>query len=153
MARKGQSIGHEMNFMNDRIFVDTNILVYAHDISAGEKHAKAKNLIQELWQSKAGCLSIQVMQEFYVIVTQKVVVPMDRSTAREILRNLSFWHVHEPGSEDVIAAIDLQERFQVSFWDAMIIQSALCLDCSLVWSEDLNPGQLFDRVRLANPLR
>lgn len=139
--------------MTDRIFIDTNILVYAHDVSAGDKHARAKNLIQELWKSRAGCLSIQVMQEFYVSVTQKVSTPMARSTAMEVLRNLSHWHVHEPGIEDVIAAIDLQGRFQVSFWDAMIIQSALLLDCSLIWSEDLNPGQVYDKVTLVNPFQ
>lgn len=139
--------------MTDRIFIDTNILVYAHDVSAGDKHARAKNLVQELWKSRAGCLSIQVMQEFYVSVTQKVSTPMARSTAMEVLRNLSHWHVHEPGIEDVIAAIDLQGRFQVSFWDAMIIQSALLLDCSLIWSEDLNPGQVYDKVTLVNPFQ
>jgi len=137
--------------MTDKVFVDTSILVYAHDISAGDKHARAKNLVEELWESKAGCLSIQVLQEFYVSVTQKVSSPMARSTAREIIRNLAYWHVHEPGIEDVIAAIDLQDRFQLSFWDAMIIQSALHLDCSLIWSEDLNPGQVYNHTRLVNP--
>jgi len=137
--------------MTDKVFVDTNILVYAHDISAGDKHARAKNLIQELWENKAGCLSIQVLQEFYVSVTQKVSSPMARSTAREIIRNLAYWHVHEPKIEDVISAIDLQQRFQVSFWDAMILQSALQLESNLIWSEDLNLGQVYNHIRLVNP--
>ncbi len=137
--------------MPDRIFVDTNILVYAHDISAGIKHATAKNLIQELWESKAGCLSVQVIQEFYVSVTRKVPSPMDYSTAIGVIRDLAYWKVHEPKIDDVLNAVNLQQRYQISFWDAMILQSALHLECSLIWSEDLNPGQVYESVKLVNP--
>ncbi len=139
--------------MPDRIFVDTNILVYAHDVSAGVKNTLAKQLIQELWVNKSGCLSIQVMQEFYVTVTQKVPNPMDNATAIEVIRNLRYWNVHEPSIEDVINAIDIQIRYQVSFWDAMILQSALQLECDLLWSEDLNPGQVYQGIKLINPLQ
>jgi len=139
--------------MPDRIFVDTNILVYAHDVSAGNKHATAKNMIQELWESKAGCLSIQVMQEFYVSVTQKVPQPLNHIVAKEIVRDLTYWNVHEPNSDDVLNAIDLQQRYKISFWDAMILQSALQLECSLIWSEDMNPGKMYDSVNLENPFQ
>jgi predicted nucleic acid-binding protein len=142
-----------MSFMTDRIFVDTNLLVYAHDHSAGAKHRTAQKLIQELWESKAGCLSIQVLQEFYVSVTQKVPKPMDRTSAAQVIQNLAFWRVHEPKTDDVLEAIHLQERYQISFWDAMIIQSALHFECSIIWSEDLNPGQVYDSVKLVNPLK
>ena len=93
--------------MPDRIFVDTNILVYAHDVSAGIKNTTAKQLIQELWVNKSGCLSIQVMQEFYVTVTQKVPNPMDNATAMEVIRSLRYWNVHEPSINDIINAIDI----------------------------------------------
>jgi len=146
-----RQIGHGMNSMPDSIFVDTNVLVYAHDISAGIKHATAKNLIQELWENKAGCLSVQVMQEFYVSVTHKVPYPMDYSTATGVIRDLAYWRVHEPKIDDVLNAVDLQQRYQISFWDAMILQSALQLECSLIWSEDLNPGQVYESVKLVNP--
>lgn len=139
--------------MPDRIFVDTNILVYAHDFSAGIKHATAKNLIQELWENKTGCLSIQVMQEFYVSVTQKVPNPMDYVKAKGIIRDLSYWKIHAPKVEDLLNAVDIQQRYQVSFWDAMILQSALQLECSLLWSEDLNPGQVYESIKLINPLQ
>ena len=76
---------------------------------------------------------------------------MGSTTAREIIRNLAHWHVHEPKTEDVIPAIDLQQKFQVSFWDAMILQSALQLDNNLIWSEDLKPGQFYNHIRLINP--
>ena len=139
--------------MPDRTFVDTNILVYAHDVSAGIKHATAKKLIQELWENKTGCLSIQVMQEFYVSVTQKVPNPMDYVNAIGIIRDLKYWKVHEPKIEDVLNAVDIQQRYQISFWDAMILQSALQLECGLLWSEDLNPGQVYESVKLINPFQ
>ena len=139
--------------MPDRTFVDTNILVYAHDVSAGIKHATAKKLIQELWENKTGCLSIQVMQEFYVSVTQEVPNPMDYVNAIGIIRDLKYWKVHEPKIEDVLNAVDIQQRYQISFWDAMILQSALQLECGLLWSEDLNPGQVYESVKLINPFQ
>ena len=139
--------------MPDRIFVDTNILVYAHDGSAGSKHAAAKGLVQELWEHQTGCVSIQVLQEFYVSVTQKVPTPMDHKIAQMIIRDLSHWKVHEPKSDDVINAIDIQQQYQISFWDAMILQSALHLECNFLWSEDLSPGQVYETVKLVNPLQ
>jgi predicted nucleic acid-binding protein len=139
--------------MPDKIFVDTNMLVYAHDVSAGVKHMVAKQRIQELWENKSGYSSIQVMQEFYVTVTQKVPNPIDNATAIEVIRNLSYWNVHEPSIDDIINAIDIQIRYQVSFWDAMILQSALQLECDLLWSEDLNPGQVFQGIKLINPFQ
>ena len=139
--------------MPDRVFVDTNILVYAHDISAGKKHTTAKNLLKELWENKAGCLSLQVMQEFYISVTQKVPYPMDVSTVKEVIRDLTYWQVHEPKIEDVLSAVDLQQGYQISFLDAMILQSARQLQCKLIWSEDLNPGQMYESVKLVNPFQ
>ena len=100
-----------MNSMPDRVFVDTNILVYAHDVSAGIKHDTAKNLIQDLWENKTGCLSIQVMQEFYFSVTQKVPTPMDHLTATGVILDLRYWKVHEPKINDVVSAVDIQEHY------------------------------------------
>ncbi len=130
-----------MNAELDRQFVDTNILVYAHDNTAGSKQQRALDLIEELWKSHLGCLSIQVMQEFYVVTTEKISGPLDQATATRILRNLSRWHLHAPIIEDVLGAISLQQRYGVSFWDAMILWSALQLNCGIVWSEDLNESQ------------
>lgn len=139
--------------MTDRIFVDTNILVYAHDVSAGIKNTTAKKLVGELWESNTGCLSVQVMQEFYVNVTQKVPNPLDSQTAVGIIRELKYWNIYAPDIDDVIHAVDIQQRYQVSFWDAMILQSAQRLECKLIWSEDLNPGQMYDGVKLVNPFQ
>jgi predicted nucleic acid-binding protein len=132
-------------------FVDTNILIYAHDVSAGEKHVRAQQLIRDLWQSQEGCLSIQVLQEFYVNVTQKVAKPLPAEAAAQMIADLSVWEVHCPGVEDLLDAIRLQERYQISFWDAMIVASAVELGCQILWSEDLNPGQVYDQIKVQSP--
>lgn len=132
-------------------FVDTNVLIYAHDSSAGEKHRRAQDLVRRLWQSQEGCLSIQVLQEFYVNVTQKVARPLSRDTASQIISDLSAWHLHVPQVHDILDAIRLQGRHDISFWDAMIVASAIRLGCQTLWSEDLNSGQTYDQVTVANP--
>jgi predicted nucleic acid-binding protein len=132
-------------------FLDTNVLIYAHDRSAGDKHLRAKELIQGLWQSGEGCLSIQVLQEFYVNATAKVARPLAPDTVAQIIADLSVWQVHRPGVEDVLDAIRLQGRYQLSFWDSMIVASALQLGCQTIWSEDLNPGQVYDSVQMLSP--
>lgn len=132
-------------------FVDTNILVYAHDVSAGPKHDRAVELLEGLWKSRSGCLSAQVLQEFYVTITRKVAHPLDSDAAARIVADLSVWRVHAPEATDVLDAIEIQRRYSVSFWDAMILQSAARLGCETVWSEDLNPGQTYGGVRVADP--
>lgn len=147
---------HETNFMNapnELQFVDTNILVYAHDRSAGLKHIHARQLIQTLWDSGNGCTSIQVLQEFYVTVTRKVTHPLAPEVAAQHIADLATWKIHRPHVADLLYAIQIQSRFQLSFWDAMIIASANQLECATVWSEDLSDGQVYDRVRVRNPLR
>ena len=141
-----------MNETDARQFVDTNVLIYAHDVSAGDKHLRAEALIMDLWQSRLGCLSIQVLQEFYVNVTKKVARPLAIPVAVQIITDLSTWQIHSPTSADVLQAIRLQERYQLSFWDAMIITSAVRMGCETVWSEDLNSGQTYDQVMVVNPL-
>jgi predicted nucleic acid-binding protein len=132
-------------------FVDTNVLIYAHDRSADAKHQQAKALLAELWENRAGCLSIQVLQEFYVNVTQKIARPLQPQDAAQIIADLSVWQVHQPAVEDVLDAIRLQTRYHLAFWDAMLLASAIALGCTVVWTEDLNTGQLYDKVRVSNP--
>ena len=132
-------------------FVDTNVIVYAHDLSAGEKHERASQIIKELWESEGGCLSVQVLQEFYVTTTLKVARPMDPETAGRIIRELSHWHIHSPEAADVLGAIELHRRAGISFWDAMILWSARKLGCTSLLSEDLNPDQVYNGVRVLNP--
>jgi len=140
-----------MSEWNERQFIDTNILVYAHDISAGGKHSRARKLVTDLWNSARGCLSIQVLQEFYVIATQKVRTPVTDDAAIRIIVDLSKWTIHLPDADDIVTAIKTRQRCHISFWDAMIICSAEKLGCSTLWTEDLNHGQTFGQVKVLNP--
>jgi len=146
--------GHETVFMNDNrelFFIDTNILVYAHDLSAGEKHDRARELIQTLWDTGIGCLSIQVLQEFFVTVTRKVARPIKSENAARVIKDLATWNLHQPNANDVLGAIELQGHHQVSFWDAMILWSASQMGCSKLYSEDLNSAQIYKGVLVVNP--
>ena len=132
-------------------FIDTNVLIYAYDLSQGVKHDKALALIESLWQSGNGCLSTQVLQEFYVNVTRKAAKPLSPDQAAQIIRDFSNWHIHRPAAEDILAAIDLHQHYQISFWDAMVLRSARQSNCETVWSEDLSDGQAYDGIRVSNP--
>ncbi|RIK37406.1 MAG: PIN domain nuclease [Chloroflexi bacterium] len=132
-------------------FVDTNILVYAYDRASPAKHERAKSLVQSLWRSDKGCVSIQVLQEFYVTTVRKIAQPLQPDYAAQIVADLAQWKLFAPGGQDVIEAIQLHRRYTISFWDAMVIHSALRLGCSVVWSEDLNTGQIYENVRVRNP--
>ncbi len=134
-------------------FLDTNILVYAYDRSAGQKHELAAQLMQACWEDENGCLSIQVLHEFFMTVTRKITAPLDYQTARQIVSDLAQWRLHTPGAKDLLEAIDLQQNHQLAFWDAQLIQSAASLGCKQVFSEDLNHGQMYGEVRVVNPFK
>lgn len=132
-------------------FVDTNILLYAYDPTAGEKHDTARALVDRLWRDRRGAISVQVLQEFYVNATRKAAITIESAGAVERMKSLARWRVHSPLPDDVIAAADLASRYQLSFWDAMVVRSAAELRCETLWIEDLNDGQVIEGVRLNNP--
>lgn len=135
-----------------RSFLDSNVLLYAHDLSAGLKREVAIELVRGLWESRTGRLSIQVLQEFFVNATRKLPRPLNVEETREVVEDFSYWEVHRPGTGDVLGAIDTSRRLGISFWDAMIIRSAACQGCRVLYSEDLNAGQLYEGgVRVENP--
>jgi predicted nucleic acid-binding protein len=134
-----------------RSFVDTNVLVYAYDVSAGRKHDLARDLITELWDSRTGCISVQVLQELFVVLTQKVGQPMDAEGAQAIVSDLSTWAVCAPDAADVLEAIALNRQASVSFWDAMIVSCAAKLGCDTLYSEDLSHEETYAGVRVVNP--
>jgi predicted nucleic acid-binding protein len=134
-------------------FVDTNVLVYAHDDSAGTKRVQARALVEQLWDSREGCLSVQVLQEFFVTVTRKIAKPLDTETAKEIVADLSRWRVHVPAADDVLGAIGIHQRTGISFWDAMIVRSAAEMGSFVLYSEDLNAAQEYSGVRVENPFQ
>ena len=132
-------------------FVDTTVLLYAYDATAGERHQVASALVDRLWRERRGAVSIQVLQEFYVNVTRRAARTMDPAAAGDRLKSLSRWRVHSPLPDDVVAAAGWSVRNQLSFWDAMIVRSAAELRCDTLWTEDLTDGQVIEGVRLANP--
>ena len=102
-----------------REFVDANVLVYAFDTSAGARHETAARLLERLWTSEMGHLSVQVLQEFFVTVTRKVARPLPVSDAEDRVRELAAWRVFAPTADDVLAAIAVARKAKLSFWDAM----------------------------------
>jgi predicted nucleic acid-binding protein len=149
----------EQNSLRDRncttvpSFVDTNILVYAEDRNAKAKHEAARDLVIELWEKRDGVLSIQVLQEFYVTATRKLKKPLTAAKAQEIVHEYLTWTVIENTGRLLTAALELHQRAQLSFWDAMVVQAALEANCDRLYSEDLNPGQRYGSVVVVNPFK
>ena len=130
-------------------FIDTNVLIYAFDSDAGVRHSKSADLIERLTIDGNGALSTQVLSEFYSFSTRKL--GMRSEEADEVIRDLASWKIHAPGHRDVVQAISMQLRYQVAWWDAMILNSALELDAIILWSEDFNNGQTFNGLTVRNP--
>ena len=132
-------------------FVDTNVLVYAFDASAGRKHFAARALLERLWNERMGCLSIQVLQEFFVTITHKVVNRLSVDEAAARIHEFTVWNVFSPDSNDVLAAIALHKKAQLSFWDAMVVHAAAEIGCRILWTEDMSSGQILEGVEIRNP--
>lgn len=138
--------------MSDVAFVDSNILIYAHDLDAGVKRERAASVLEELWEAGTGRLSVQVLQEFYVNATIRLESPLVRSAAREVVQVYAAWIREPTTAETVTRAIDLTGLARLSFWDALIVASAEQSGATLLYSEDLNDGQETAGVRVRNPL-
>jgi predicted nucleic acid-binding protein len=135
----------------ERVFLDTNIIVYAYDRDAGRKHEIARNLLIELWNAEGGVLSTQVLQEFYVTVTKKIASPMPPKTAKEIIADFLTWDIVTNDGEAVLEAIDLQIREKISFWDALVVAAAEKGGADILLSEDLSDGRKFGDLAVRNP--
>jgi len=139
--------------MSDRYFVDTNILMYAHDASAGEKHERARALLEELWHNRSGVVSTQVLQELAVNLRRKAAKPLDAKATREVVADYLTWQVVVNGGESILEALDLEQRYQVSFWDALVLRAAQAAGAELLYSEDLSDGQMYGSVRVVDPFK
>jgi predicted nucleic acid-binding protein len=134
-----------------REFVDVNVLVYAFDSSAARKQPAAQQLLERLWESGTGCVSVQVLQEFFVTITKKVPKPLPVDDAKARIREFAAWTVFAPTAEDILTAIDLHAQAKIGFWDAMTVLAAAESGCEVLWTEDLHTGQLLRGVRIRNP--
>ena len=136
--------------MSGKTFVDTNVLIYAHDVDAKAKHETATSLLRQLWSERSGALSMQVLQEFYVNVTRKIPHPISKQSARLVVNSYSIWCVEcTPG--EISTAFRIEDESRITFWDALIVASALKSGASRILSEDLNPGQEIRGIRIENP--
>jgi len=130
-------------------FVDTNIFVYAHDGGAGAKHHKAVDLLTRLFEEQTGALSIQVLTEFYATATKKL--GLKSQAAEEVIADLASWTIHRPAHADILRACRIHRERKLSWWDALIVTSAIELGCSVLWSEDLAASQRFGTLAIRNP--
>lgn len=137
----------------DLTFVDTNVLLYAHDRSAGQKHELARDLLVRLWGSRTGVLSTQVLGEFYVNATRKLPKPLSPIRARTIIRRYATWPVCRIDPDDLIAASELETRHRLSFWDALIVISATRSGATILATEDLQHGRRFEKLVILDPFR
>ena len=137
--------------MKEKAFVDTNILIYAHDLDAGIKHDSAVITLENLWEEETGILSTQVLQEFYVNVTRKILNPLSAAKARSILENYRSWQVEVNGPETILLASEIEERYLLSFWDALIVAAARNGKADKILTEDFQHGQRLEGILIENP--
>jgi predicted nucleic acid-binding protein len=133
----------------ERVFVDTNVFLYAEDEDAGPKRDRARSLLTELLGSGQAVISTQVLQEFFVVATRKLGLPAEK--ARQRVELLSQLDVVVIRSELVLGAVDLHRLHALSFWDALVLRCAAVAGCGRLLTEDLAHGQVIDGVRIENP--
>ena len=134
-----------------KIFVDTNVLVYAYDRGAGSKHERALSLVEKLWIEGNGVLSTQVLQEFYVNVRRKAQKPISIGQARALIADYLSWDPIVNDGATLLEAIDVEQRYKLSFWDSLIVVAARNSGASVLLTEDFNNGQKFGSVQVQNP--
>jgi predicted nucleic acid-binding protein len=133
----------------DRMFLDANILVYAHDRSEPNKRAIAVEILQACWESPVPpSLSIQVLQETHVTLIRKGLSP---KVSSDTVRPFLVWNVVENRKAQFLDALLMQQTFQLSFWDASILAAAKAAEASELWSEDFQPGRNYNGIRVVNP--
>ncbi|MGA0333535.1 MAG: PIN domain-containing protein [Kiritimatiellia bacterium] len=130
-------------------FLDTNVLLYAYDLDAPAKRAVALKVVEEGWiRPGSAAVSVQVLQEFHVNLTRK---GLSREEASKVAESYLAWPVVENTAVLFRNGCEVQARWQLSLWDAMILAAAQAAGAKELWSEDLNPGQKYGSVRVVNP--
>jgi predicted nucleic acid-binding protein len=133
------------------VFVDTNVLVYAHDASETARQPVAQAVLGELWNRRAGALSTQVLQEFYVVATRKFDPPMPRRDARGLVDAYTNWRLVQIDVPLILAASQLEERHTLSFGDALIVEAARRAGAARLVTQDLQAGRRLAGVLIDNP--
>jgi predicted nucleic acid-binding protein len=141
-----------MHHLADKYFVDTNILIYAHDRSTGLKHERARQLIEHLWTTGQGVLSTQVLQELCVNLRRKVARPLSVDEIKQLVQDYLSWEIVVNTPASVVQALEIEVRYKTSFWDALVLQAAESCGAAVLYSEDLATGQKYGTVQVTNPL-
>ena len=137
--------------MTAPFFVDTNVLVYADDRSAGAKRDRARELISRSFREGGAKLSTQVLAEFFAAATRKL--GLSAASARRRVEIYAGLEVFRPSVDHLLGAIDLHRLHELSIWDALIVRSALASGCAILYTEDLQHDQVFDGLRIVDPFR
>jgi predicted nucleic acid-binding protein len=135
--------------MTAPVFVDTNVFIYAVDLADPKKQQAAQSWLADLWTNGNGRISFQVLQEFYSKVSQKS--PAAREEARSEVRDLLAWNPVPVSAETLDRSWKIQDRYQLSFWDALIVAAAKSAFCRFLLTEDLQSGQDLDGLLVVNP--
>lgn len=132
-------------------FVDSNVLVYGFDDSDDAKRERSHAVMRCLWETRRGCISSQVLQEFYVTVTRKLTPRISCDKARREVEDLFLWKPVSPSPEQLRLAWEIEDRWQLSWWDSLIVSAAKRSGCSTLLTEDLQDGLDLDGLRVTNP--
>ena len=137
--------------MSAKVFLDTNILVYAYDESESEKQTTAQALLTRGIEREEAVLSTQVLSEFFVVVTRRIKAPLSANQAEQVIDLLSILPVVEVDLKLVKRAVSVHGELQISYWDSLIVSAAERAGCTKIQSEDLNAGQVYLGARVENP--
>ncbi len=137
--------------MTELVFVDTNILVYRFDVGKPENQKAADAWFSRLWEIRSGRLSFQVLREFYVTVTRKLPNRLETGAARNVVRSLLAWKPIACSDRLIGSAWEIEDRYSISWWDALIVAAAREQECTMLLTEDLQDGQVLAGVRVTNP--
>ena len=137
--------------MTAPVFVDTNVLVYRHDSSDPAKQSRANDWITLLVRRRSARISFQVLQELYATLTRKLKPDFDTREAQEIVRDLAVWRPVAIDLASMERSWLLQQRYSLSWWDALIVAAAQSCECSVLLTEDLQHDQIFGEVRVIDP--
>lgn len=137
--------------MSAPVFVDTNILVYAHQPNEPLKRPVAIEWVERLWREQLGRLSMQVLNEYYVTVTRKIRPARAAADAWDEVRELLSWNPQPTDSELLRRAREVEQRYPLSWWDSLIVAAAQLQNCSVLLTEDLQHRAIYGSVMVQNP--
>ena len=137
--------------MSATVFVDTNILVYARDTSEPRKQAMAEEWLRRLWIEQRGRTSMQVLSEYYRTVTHKLKPGLSPADAWEDVTALLAWEPQPIDGEALTRAYALSQRYNLSWWDSLILATAELQRCEVLLTEDLQHGSMIDGITIQNP--